>query len=176
MFVRSVGGKASIATNIWSKNLRELSPRRPRTSFNVFDEGMSQFTFKVQTFRALYLLLQHFWALITSYLHQKNNNNNTFLRSVLSHCESFHLKNCDLQWGSITVWINCSLICDMEEQKPTLVFDLFPSQSAFWGSFEGWYQHVGRWRCLWGTWMLYFHLHVMPGSSSSCDLFAILNV
>lgn len=71
MFVRSVGGKASIATNIWSKNLRELSPRRPRTSFNVFDEGMSQFTFKVQTFRALYLLLQHFWALITSYLHQK---------------------------------------------------------------------------------------------------------
>lgn len=55
-----VGGKASISTNILSKNLRELSPRRPRTSFNVFDEGMSQFTFKVQTFRALYLLLQHF--------------------------------------------------------------------------------------------------------------------
>lgn len=64
----------------------------------------------------------------------------------------------------------------MEEQKPTLVFDLFPSQSAFWVSFEGWYQHVGRRRCLWGTWILYFHLHVMPGSSSSCDLFAILNV
>lgn len=63
MFVRSVGGKASIATNIWRKNLREVSPRRPRTSFNVFDEGMSQLTFKVQTFRALYLLLQHIFKI-----------------------------------------------------------------------------------------------------------------